>query len=63
MLARYRSKNKCDEQRDFFALDTGELRESMEVLRCVNNSQLQTLGKTTVEVEIDQSKKMVDFTW
>ena len=46
----------------FFSLDTGELRESMEVLRCANNSQLQTLGKTTVEVEIDQSKKMVDFT-
>ena len=31
------------------------------MLRCANNSQLQTLGKTTVEVEIDQSKKMVDF--
>jgi len=34
-----------------------ELRESRDILRCANNSQLLILGKTTVPVQINQIKK------
>ena len=39
-----------------------ELRESRETLRCANNSRLEILGKTMVEVRIGDVKEMVEFT-
>jgi len=38
-----------------------ELRESRDILRCANNSQLLILGKTTVSVQINKTKKLAEF--
>ena len=47
---------------DIFNLLNGlELRESRETLRCANNSRLEVLGKTIVDVRIGDMKEMVKF--